>query len=118
MIEPRRFIKSVSHALRGIKTVFNTEQSFRLQLIAGLMVLILSVWFRIKTTELIIVIMLIASVLIIELVNSIFERISDSFKPRIHPIIKDVKDIMAGAVLLVSIFSVVVGMLIFYPYFR
>jgi len=49
-------------------------------------------------------------------VNSIFERISDAFKPRLHPIVKEVKDMMAGAVLLASIFSVIVGVLIFYPY--
>ena len=118
MIELHQFIKSVSHALRGIKTVYRTEQSFRLQLLVGLITIIFSILIQIKTVEFIVVIMLIVSVLILELVNSIFERISDSFKPRIHPIIKDVKDIMAGAVLMVSILSVVIGVLIFYPYIR
>ena len=40
----------------------------------------------------------------------------DLLKPRLSPQVETVKDIMAGAVLLASIGSVIVGAIIFIPY--
>ena len=116
MMNVRQFKKSVSHALRGIMVVFRSEQSFRLQLTATVIVLALAAWFRISFYEWIVLVLLIGSVLSLEIINSIFERIVDSFKPRIHPMVRDIKDIMAGAVLVVSIIALVVGLMIFYPH--
>jgi diacylglycerol kinase len=72
--------------------------------------------FQVKIYEWILLFLLIGSVLTLEIVNSIFERIVDSFKPRIHPVVKDIKDIMAGAVLIVSLIAATVGITIFYPH--
>lgn len=57
-------------------------------------------------------------VLITELTNTVVERVVDILKPRIHPYARLVKDIMAAVVLISSIMAVVVGVIIFYPYFR
>ncbi len=116
MIELRRLLKSFSHALRGVGVVFKTEQSFRIQIGVAILVLFLALFFRIQAFEWIILFLLVGSVLILELINSIFERIVDTFKPRIHPVVKDIKDIMAGAVLLGSIISLFVGIVIFLPH--
>src|SRR3989338_3406336 len=116
MIELHRLIKSFSHALRGVCVVFKTEQSFRIQTGIAFLVLLLALFFHIQAFEWIILLLLVGSVLTLELINSIFERIVDSFKPRIHPMVKDIKDIMAGAVLIVSVIAAVVGITIFYPH--
>ena len=116
MISVRRFFTSVKHALRGVSVVFAAEQSFRIQVGAALLVVAAGIVFGIKTYEWILLVLLIGSVLTLELINSIFERIVDSFKPRIHPMVKDIKDIMAGAVLIVSVIAAVVGITIFYPH--
>ena len=116
MISVGRFFKSVQHALRGMSVVFWAEQSFRIQVYISLFVVAAGIVFQVKTYEWILLVLLIGSVLTLELVNSIFERIVDSFKPRIHPMVKDIKDIMAGAVLIVSVISAVVGITIFYPH--
>src|SRR3989338_10703732 len=105
MIELHRLIKSFSHALRGVCVVFKTEQSFRIQTGIAFLVLLLALFFHIQAFEWIILLLLVGSVLSLELINSIFERIVDTFKPRIHPVVKDIKDIMAGAVLLGSLLS-------------
>ena len=73
-------------------------------------------YFRIPRSHLLILFVMIAAVLSLEIINSIFERIIDGFKPRIHPIVRDVKDAMAGAVLIVSLISILVGVVIFWPY--
>lgn len=116
MIDPVRFWKSVIHALRGVSVVFRSEQSFRLQVYLGVFVLVFAGLFQVNTFEWIMLVLLIGSVLILELINSILERIVDSFKPRIHPIVRDIKDMMAGAVLIASLISAAVGVVIFYPH--
>lgn len=115
MIHVGRFLKSVKHALRGVYVVYASEQSFRIQIMVAILVLMAGAIFHVKIYEWILLVLLIGSVLTLELINSIFERIVDSFKPRIHPIVKDVKDIMAGAVLIASIASSIVGIMIFFP---
>jgi len=116
MISVGRFFKSVQHALRGVSVVFGAEQSFRIQVAIALLVMVAGIVFQVKTYEWIILVLLVGSVLTLELINSIFERMVDSFKPRIHPMVKDIKDIMAGAVLIVSVIATVVGITIFYPH--
>lgn len=118
MIVWKQLKKSFGYATSGLVTVFQSEQSFRLQSVTAVCVVVLATIFRIKNTEWIVLLMLIAAVLILELVNSIFERVLDAFKPRLHPIVKEAKDMMASAVLLMSLFAGVIGVLIFYPYVR
>jgi len=98
--------------------VFNSEQSFRLQLFAAIVVGMLGMWFQIRRSEWIVLLLLIGSILSLELINSVFERMIDAFKPRIHPIVRDIKDIMAATVLIVSCIAVIIGLIIFVPYVR
>ena len=55
-------------------------------------------------------------VLIMELINTIMERVVDILKPRVHPYVRLIKDLMAASVLLASILAVIVGLIIFIPY--
>ncbi|RMD51605.1 diacylglycerol kinase, partial [Candidatus Parcubacteria bacterium] len=41
---------------------------------------------------------------------------SDGLKPRLHPLVKEIKDIMAGAVLITAIVAALIGLIIFWPY--
>ncbi|HAU66688.1 TPA: diacylglycerol kinase [Candidatus Uhrbacteria bacterium] len=116
MIELSRLVKSFSHALRGVRVAFKTEQSFRIQIGIAFFVLLFAFFFQIQAFEWIVLLLLVESVLILELINSIFERIIDTFKPRIHPVVRDIKDIMAGVVLLGSLISLFVGITIFFPH--
>lgn len=116
MIRIKQFVESFRHAVRGVAVVFRHEQSFRLQTLAAVLATGLGLYLRVPRSHMLIMLVMIAAVLSLEIVNSIFERIIDSFKPRIHPIVRDVKDAMAGAVLIVSLISALVGIVIFWPY--
>ncbi len=118
MISLKQLRKSFGYALSGLATVFRSEQSFRLQVVTAFCVILLGLVFRVTHVEMVVLLLLVASVLILELINSIFERVLDAFKPRLHPIVKEAKDMIAGAVLLMSVFSCVIGVLIFYPYLK
>lgn len=118
MISVKQLKKSFGYAINGFTTVFQSEQSFRLQIVCALFVVALAITCDVKNSEWIILLLLIAAVLILELVNSTLERVLDAFKPRLHPIVKEAKDMMAAAVLLMSLFAFVIGILIFEPYVR
>lgn len=117
MIEHRRLIKSFQYALLGLKKVFLEEQNFRIHSIIALLVIILGFYFQITIWEWIIVILLIALILILEIINSIFERLLDLLKPRIHEYVGDIKDMTAAAVFVGATIAVIIGLIIFLPYF-
>jgi diacylglycerol kinase (ATP) len=47
-----------------------------------------------------------------EIINTAIENTWDHLEPNHHPVVKTVKDMMSGAVLLVSCFSAIVWILI------
>ena len=54
-------------------------------------------------------------VLVAEALNTAFEIDINLTSPEYHPFARDTKDVAAGAVLLASIISVIVGLVIFLP---
>ena len=113
----KRLFKSFRYAWRGLKYVLRNEQNFQLEILGGVFVIILMYLFPTRSLEKIALFIVIFAVLVIELINTIFERVVDMLKPRMHPYAQLVKDIMAAAVLLSSIGAVIVGVIIFWPYF-
>lgn len=117
MVSIKRLFKSFHYASRGIMLAWKSEQSFRVQVCAALVVLLLIWWFAVPLWQAIALVLLIISVLTLELINSVLERFVDVFKPRLHHMVHDIKDLMAGAVLIASLGALIVGLLIFLPYF-
>tara|TARA_B100000315_G_scaffold239463_1_gene258284 strand:- start:463 stop:837 length:375 start_codon:yes stop_codon:yes gene_type:complete len=113
-----QLIRSFKNAFKGVKKVFQEERNFRIQIMAAIFIVILMNVFVLSIVEKSILILLIIAVLVLELFNSILERLVDVFKPRVHTYIKDIKDIAAGAVLLTALGSLFVGVIIFYPHIR
>lgn len=116
MIKISRLIKSFGYAFKGLFKTFHEEQNLRIQTSASLVVIGLGIYFRISRAEWISLVLVIALVLVVEITNSAVERITDVLKPRINSYIKEIKDIMAAAVLLSSIAAIVVGLFVFSPY--
>ena len=101
----------------GIKNAFKAEQSFRFQVIYGILTIILTIIFPLTTIERVIVVILIGMVLGFELLNSQIEKILDIVNPEFSNKVKLIKDFSAAAVLIVVITAITVGILIFLPYF-
>ncbi len=91
----------------------STEQNFRIQLLVAMAVVVSMFILRLSTLEMALLTLAIMLVLVLELMNSIFERMADMLKPRIHHYVRDVKDIMAGTVLVASLGAFFIGLLIF-----
>ena len=108
--------KSFIYALRGLRTVFREERNFRVQIFAAVAVLVLAWFLRLRAWEILVILLVSAFVLVLELLNSVTERLIDVFRPRLHHAVAEIKDIMAGAVLVSSVTSVIVAVIIFVPY--
>lgn len=116
MIRVGRLFKSFGYALKGLIKTFREEQNLRIQTVLSLIAFILGAYFKISRLEWAAIIVVICIVLFAEIANSAVERITDVLKPRINSYVKEIKDIMAAAVLLSSIAAGVVGLLVFWPY--
>ena len=113
----KRLVKSFSDAGRGFKHAFKNEQNFRTQLVIAAVVVLAALYFPLRVWELILVILMVVSVLATELLNTALENFTDLLKPRLHHYVFVVKDVMAAAVLLVSLGALVIGLIIFLPHF-
>lgn len=116
MLSFRLFFKSIRHAWRGLCDIARAEQSFRIQLFIAFVVFACIVTLPLDMWERILLVLLAVSVLVLEIVNSIFERLADAVHPRLHPMVREIKDMMAGAVLLAGITAAVVGTTIIFPH--
>lgn len=112
------FAKSVRYAYRGFCYAWKNEQNFRIQLCVSLVVVFFMIFFHVSLLEAVALIGIIALILILELVNTIFEKLVDILKPRMHTYASIIKDMMASAVLVASTAAVLIGVMIFFPYIR
>ena len=64
----------------------------------------------------ILLLLLVALMLIAEILNTTFEKLFDEIENRYRAKIGYLKDILAGAALLMAIFSAIIGLIIFGPY--
>lgn len=80
-------------------------------------VMLLTLWLPVSRFEIMILVLAIVLVLVLELINTAVERVMDILKPRVHPYARVVKDVTAGAVFVASFGAVILGVMIFSPYF-
>lgn len=115
MLKTKKLMRSIGHAGSGLRHVLN-EQNFQIELLTGFLALALAVYFCVTRWELAVLALAILIVLIMEIINTIFERVIDVLVPRQHPYAKIIKDMMAGAVLLACLGSLFIGLIVFLPY--
>lgn len=101
----------VRYAWAGIRSALRTERSFRTQMMFAAGVLPALAILRPTLIWWGLVGLTVALVLAAELFNTALERLIDHLHPEQHPHIKVVKDCAAGAVLVLSIGAVWVGLL-------
>ena len=117
MMTVQRLLQSFYDAGRGVAYVFRKEQNFRLQIFAALIVFGIIIVLPLRSWEVIVLILLIVMVLTMELLNTALENFTDLFKPRVHPHVGVIKDVMAAAVLITAVGALVIGLIIIYPHF-
>lgn len=116
MIHLRRLLKSFRYALIGLGYVWKTEQSFRVQVFVGAAVLGIGAWLQMSALRYVLLILLVTFVLVLEVLNTFFEKLIDIIAPKIHSYAGMLKDILAAAVFVAAAGAAAVGLLLFLPY--
>ncbi len=114
-IDFRKAARSFRYALQGILDLFHFENNARIHLFAAIGVVVAGFYFQLSRTEWALVVTQIALVWAAEAFNTALEKLADVVSPEYHPLIKSVKDLAAGGVLIVAISAAIVGFLVFLP---
>jgi len=112
----KKRIKGLIIAISGMFFLLKNEDSIKVQSLFFLLFIFLGYYFEITTNEWIIHIILIGFILTAEALNTVAEKICDFINPKYDDRIKLIKDISAGAVSFAVISSLIVLIIIYYPY--
>ena len=116
-IDFKKLARSFKFAFSGLKIIFEEEHVFKIMFLVAILVIIAMFYFNPPLTQKAVLFTMIILVLILELVNSVIEKVLDFVCAGFNGKIKIIKNVIAGIVLLASLGAAVIGLLIFLPYF-
>ncbi len=106
----RNWLRSFVYAWAGVSYAWRTQRNFRLEVLIGTLAIALGIVLRVNLSS---ILVMIALVLTLEMVNTALEALVDLSSPTYHPLAKIAKDVAAGAVLVASCISLIVGFVMF-----
>ena len=112
MIDFRKVVRSFRFAGQGILDLFRFENNAKVHLLIAGLVVVAGFLLNLSRTEWAIILTQIGLVWAAEAFNTALEKLCDFVSPGLHPQIKAVKDLSSGAVLLLAITAVIVGLII------
>ena len=112
----KRFKKSFSYSLDGLKYAYKYEQSMFIHFMVTIFVLVMGFICELTLTEWAIVLITIGVVLASELINTAIEAVVDLVTLEIHPLAKIAKDCGSAATFVLSIIAAFIGIAIFVPH--
>lgn len=107
--------KSFGYAFSGMAVFFRETRHAKVHFLATALVIALGLYLKVSITEWIALTICIALVFSLEAINSALEYTVDLASKEYHVLAKKAKDVAAAAVLIASLFCVVVAVLIFGP---
>lgn len=94
----KRIILAGGYSIAGLKAAFRHEAAFRQEVMLALILIPLSFWLNIETTQRLVLVSVVVLVLIAELINSAIEAIVDRIGSEHHELSGRAKDIGSAAV--------------------
>ncbi|SHK14954.1 diacylglycerol kinase [Tepidibacter formicigenes] len=110
----KKLINAFNCAIDGIIYTLKNERNMKIHYLIAVSILFLSLFFDLSRFEMIILFFTISLVIISEMINTAIEKSIDLFTKDYHELAKIAKDVSAGAVLISSLNSIVVGYLLFF----
>ncbi len=111
--EIRSLGKSFSHAFSGVRYVLLSERNFRIHICMMMYVLAFSFIGKVGADRFSLFLICFAAVLSAEMMNTAVELLCDLVADSYKTIVKAVKDVAAGAVLVCALFSAIAGLITF-----
>jgi diacylglycerol kinase (ATP) len=106
---------SFKYAFKGIGFMMRTQKNAWIHLSVALLVIVLSIIYKLEKLEWCLMIVAIGLVLMAEMFNTAIEFITDLLSPDYQKKAGRAKDLAAGAVLISAITSALIGLFIFIP---
>src|SRR5947207_10665013 len=111
-------LRSFRHALIGILRMIRCQHNAWIHALVTIAVLVVAVLLRISAADWCWIVLAISIVWTAEALNTAFEFLADAASREFHPLIRDAKDVAAGAVLITAFAAAVIGAIVFWPYVR
>jgi diacylglycerol kinase (ATP) len=109
-------IRSFRYASIGIVRMMRCQHNAWIHAIATTAVLAAGWFFHISRSDWCWIVLAISIVWTAEALNTAFEFLADAASPNFHPVVRDAKDVAAGAVLITAIASTAIGAIVFWPH--
>jgi diacylglycerol kinase len=109
-------IRSFRYAIVGILRMLRCQHNAWIHLVVTAGIIAAGFFFQLTSAEWCWIVLAIAIVWTAEALNTAFEFLADAASPSFHPIVRDAKDVAAGAVLITAIAAAVIGAIIFWPH--
>lgn len=111
----KSFIKAAKYSLEGILYFIKDGRNIKIQIVAAILVVIAAIILKVSAIEMAILGLTIFLVFAFEVMNTSIEKLADLYTMEYNLKVKVIKDTAAGAVSLVALGAVVVGVIIFGP---
>jgi diacylglycerol kinase len=110
------FLKSFSYAFKGL--VYSLKQrNMKIILTCAILTILAAIFLKVNINHWCILLICIGLVMALEMINTAIEGIVDLISPDYNEKAGKIKDLAAGAVLVASIASLIIGILILGRYF-
>ncbi|MFI3125949.1 diacylglycerol kinase family protein [Streptococcus suis] len=112
----QNLVASMDFAVSGLITAFKEERNMKKHAATAFLVVLAGLIFQVSATEWLFLLLSISLVIAFEITNSAIESVVDLASDyHFHILAKNAKDMAAGAVLFVSGFALLTGLIIFIP---
>jgi len=113
----KSFKNALRNAFNGIKYIYRNERNFRIQVFIAILALLIAFFLKLHLLQIGIIVLVIFLVLLTESINTIIEVVVDMYTEEYNEKAKIAKDVSAGAVTLISVCSIIIGIIIYLPPF-
>lgn len=108
------FFHSFKNAGRGVRLSVKAEKNVKIHIIMAILVIVFALLLKMSVTKICILIIAISNVMVAEFINTSLEFGLDAvFRNKYSKLVGMAKDISAGAVVVASVFSGIIGVLLF-----
>ena len=108
------FIEACNNAVNGIIYAATTQRNIRIQLVLAVIIMMLSLFYGLNTTEFLCLVFAVFMVIFAEMINTAIETVVDLFVDVYHPKAKIAKDVAAGGVVITAINAIIVAYFLFF----
>lgn len=108
------FFHSFKNAGRGVRLSVKAEKNVKIHITMAVLVIVFALLLKMSITKICILIIAISNVMVAEFINTSLEFGLDAvFRNKYSKLVGMAKDISAGAVVVASVFSGIIGVLLF-----